>query len=82
MHILLRLYSFEFVILVASATLFFRMAKAENSPVFLWTSLSILISVITWIVFNWGILGCVAGQLVLFIAITTYRTLSPKNPQD
>lgn len=70
-----RLYSFQFVFLLACAGFFYKAAVFEDESAFLWTTLSVSIFIVTWIVFSWGWLGCLLGQLGLFVGIAIVRVL-------
>ena len=70
-----RLYSFEFVLFLACAGFFYKAAEFEDESAFLWTVLSVSIFIVTWIVFSWGWLGCLFGQLGLFVGIAVVRVL-------
>ncbi len=63
------------VIILAFAVFFFRAAELEDESGFLWSMLSVLVSVLTWFVFHWGWLGGVLGQAGLFAGITIFRML-------
>lgn len=69
------LYSFEFVLLLACAAFYYKAAEIEDSYPVLWAALSILIFLITWLVFHWGLLGCLGGQLLYLAAITLLNVL-------
>ena len=78
MSVFLYLYSIQFVLLVACATLYYRAARLEEASELLWSGLSVLVFVITWIVLSWGWQGCLLGQAGLFGVITVVRTLRRK----
>jgi len=68
-------YTFEFWLLLACASFYYKAAEMENSSGVLWAGLSVLVFVVTWIVLSWGLLGCLAGQIALFVLIAIVRTL-------
>jgi len=68
-------YSFTFALVIVCAVFYYRAAEYEGSSGLLWSSLSVLISVLTWRVLHWGWLGTLLGQVVLFLGITTVRAL-------
>ena len=68
-------YSFNFILLIASAIFYYRAAESEGSSCPLWTGLSILISVLIWWVLGWGLLAMLLGQVGLFVGITVVRTM-------
>jgi hypothetical protein len=68
-------YSYQFVMLLACATFYYKAAEMEGSSGFLWSVLSVLIFILTWIVLTWGWLGCLLGQAGLFVGITVVRVL-------
>ena len=60
--------------LLACAIFYYRGAQWENdAPAFLWAALSVLVSVVTWLVLSWGLLGCLGGQVVLFAVMTVVK---------
>jgi hypothetical protein len=68
-------YSFNFVVLIASAIFFYQAGEFdENSSGLLWASLSLLISILTWLWFGWGLLWMIISQVGLFISIGIIRT--------
>jgi hypothetical protein len=67
------------LIIVLFAVFYHRAASFENESSLVWVGLSLLISVLTWFVFKWGMLISVLAQAGLFIGITTYRMLRKKN---
>jgi hypothetical protein len=69
------MYSFHIVILLAFASFYYKAADYENEAPFLWGGASILVYMLTWFGFSWGWLGCIIGQVILFVAITVMRTL-------
>jgi len=69
------MYYLTIAIILASAIFFFRAAEIEDESGFLWATLSILISAVTWFVFGWGWLGGLLGQAGLFAGITIFRML-------
>jgi len=82
MDLFQKLYSFQFVALLACAVFFFRAGEFESrvgnaarSLGFLWASLSVLLYVITWIVLSWGMIACIACQVALFFGISIVRVL-------
>jgi hypothetical protein len=66
---------FAITLIVACAVFFHRAAEFENESSWLWTGLSLLISVVTLFVFHWGWMGCLSGQAGLFAGITIFRVL-------
>ena len=55
------------------AIAFYRAGKMEHSWGILWAALSIGISMLVFVVLNWGWVGFFGGQVALFIGITIYR---------
>jgi hypothetical protein len=68
-------YSFTFVLMIVFAIFFYRAGEFEGSSGLLWAILSVVISVVAWRVFRWGILGILMAQIGLFIGITVFRML-------
>jgi len=70
------IYSFAFVVLVASAIFFYRAAEFDDGPGPLWAALSVAISLLIWQWLGWGLLAMILGQVGLFVCITLIRMLS------
>lgn len=68
-------YSLQFVMLLGCAAFYYKGAEMEGVSGFLWSTLSVLIFILTWIVLSWGSLACLLGQGVLFAGITVVRVL-------
>jgi hypothetical protein len=68
-------YSFTFVLLIACAIFYYRAGEFEGNSGAVWAGVSIMTSILTWLVFRWGFLGTLLGQVALFIGITLVRTL-------
>lgn len=69
------LYSFQFVLLVACAGLYYKAADIDDASPIVWSGLSVLVFLLTWRIFGWGLLGNLFGQAVLLGAITLVRVL-------
>ncbi len=72
-QLFLRLYSFQFFLLLLCAFVYFKAAEMEDASPLLWAGLSVAVYLGTWMVLNWGILGCLGGQVALLGAITVFR---------
>ncbi len=59
----------EIALTVVFATLFFRIAVADRKSRTLWTSLSVLLSVASFLWLGWGILAQVGVQGGLFLCM-------------
>lgn len=68
-------YDLRFVVLLACAVFYYKAAAMEDCSTLLWSGLSVLVFVVTWIVLAWGWLGCLLGQVGLFAGITVVRLL-------
>ena len=69
------LYSFSFVVLVVCAFVFYKAAELDKASRLLWTTLSAVTFLFTWLIFQWGWIGCLTGQLLLFVGITLVRVV-------
>ena len=69
-QLFLRLYSFQFVLLLLCAVFYYKAAELEDAPRLLWAGLSVLVYLVTWMLLSWGLIGCLVGQVGLFGAIT------------
>jgi hypothetical protein len=67
------LYSFDFVVLVICAVAWFKAAKVEDVPPWLWAGLSVFTYAAMWLGLRFGIVGCVVGQAMLAIVIAVVR---------
>lgn len=61
------------VVIIASAVFFYKAAEFENTSTMVWTGLSVLISVLIWLVLGGGFVFLALGQVLLFVGITVYR---------
>jgi hypothetical protein len=68
------LYSVEFLMLIVSAVIWFRVGQAEEdgSP-WLFMAGSVATYTYTWRVLHWGVIGCVVGQVLLALIIAAWR---------
>ncbi len=57
-QLFLRLYSFQFFLLLLCAFFYFKAAEMEDASPLLWAGLSVAVYLVTWMVLNWGILAC------------------------
>ena len=74
-RLVLQLYSLHTVLLLACVVFYFKAAEFENAPRILWAGLSMLVFILTWLVFGWGLFGCLIGQALLLGAITIVRVV-------
>ena len=80
---MLPLYSVHFVMLLAFAVVYYKAADIEDAPRMLWAGLSIGVYVLTWQFLGFGWLGCILGQVGLFVALTLFRMLrGQQQPRD
>jgi len=73
-------YDFRIVALLACAIFYLRAAQGEEGSYqmgtgLFWAGLSVLIFLTTWLVLAWGLVGCLVGQVGLYVAITCVRML-------
>jgi len=66
-------FYFTILLIAVFAAFFYRAAEFENEPRLLWCGLSLVISIVTMLLFRWGWLGVVLGQVGLFVGITVFR---------
>lgn len=69
------LYSFNTILIIASAIFFYRAARFENAPALLWIVLSVAISIVAIKWLRWGLLGVLLGQVALFFGIAFVRII-------
>lgn len=58
------------LIIFAFATMFYRVGKSEYNKGFLFSVISLLLSVITFFVLAWGKLASIGAQMSLFVILT------------
>ena len=63
------------VLLIICAVVFYKAAEMEDAPGILWASLSVAVFLLTSAVLHWGLLGCVLGQILLFVGIGVFKML-------
>jgi hypothetical protein len=68
-------YRLQFVMLLCCAAFYYKAAEIENAPPILWSGLSVLIFLTTWLVLHWATLGNLLGQAALLAAITVFRLI-------
>lgn len=61
---------------IACAIFWYRGAQVENMPALAWVGPSLVISVVVIFALKLGWIAVAVAQVVLFAAITVYRTLS------
>ena len=70
--------SLYLVLLFACAGVAYTAAEIEHASTVMWTSLSVLAFLITWLVLGWGLLGCLGGQVILLGGVTLVRLLAAR----
>jgi hypothetical protein len=60
--------AFAGLLMVVSAIVIFRCAVIEYVNPWLWCELSVFVSMLTWRVLGWGVIGVMVGQVLLFAA--------------
>jgi hypothetical protein len=74
------LYTFEFVLLLGCAALYFKLAELDpHASPMLWAGMSVLVFFVTWRWLGWGLLGDVVGQIALLGGITAVRVLRERS---
>jgi hypothetical protein len=63
------------LLVVVFAIFFHRAADFENESSLIWCGLSVSISLLTLFIFGWGWLGCLLGQVGLFVGIGIFRMM-------
>jgi hypothetical protein len=75
MELLAPLYSLQFLLLLVCAGVYYKAAEIENASSLLWPGLSVLVFLLTWRLFGWGLPGNLLGQALLMATITAVRVL-------
>jgi hypothetical protein len=69
------IYSVQFVLLLCFAAGYYKAAEIENASGMLWAGMSIVIFLITWRLFGWGVPGNLMGQGARLGGITAVRVI-------
>jgi hypothetical protein len=72
---MLPFYSYNFLLIVASAIFFYRAGVFEGGRGLFWAGLSVAISVLIWEWLHGGLLSILFGQIVLFVGIGIFRRM-------
>jgi hypothetical protein len=72
---MLPIYSFSFLVVVGAAIFFYRAAVFEDASTWIWTGLSVVISIFIWQVLHGGLLSLILGQVGLFVGIGIFRMI-------
>jgi hypothetical protein len=72
---MLQIYSFNLVVLLASAIFFYRAADLDNNSGVLWATLSVVVSVLVWFGLGWGVIGIIVSQVGLLVCIGIVRVV-------
>jgi hypothetical protein len=68
-------YSFQTLLLIVCAVAYYRAAEVENASGILWAALSVIVFLITWLLFGWGFVGNLLGQVGLLGGIAAARAV-------
>lgn len=77
-HSVVPFYSLTFVVLLASAVLYYRMGEFEGGSGLLWAFASVLVSFVAWRILHGGAFAVFLSQVALFLVITGYRAYSDR----
>ena len=66
---------FTALAIILSAIFFYRAAKVDDSSAVLWVVLSVVTSLLLLILFRFGVVGIILGQVGLFLGITFFRII-------
>ena len=72
--------AFAYVMIIASALLFYRIGNADYGSGIPLCGLSIIISVISLSFFRFPLVSILVGQVLLFIGLTIYNIVRKKPP--
>jgi hypothetical protein len=61
------------LLLVLAGIMYFRIGDHEYGAGFVTAGLSVITSIVTWLVFGWGPVGFLVGQVALFAGLTVYN---------
>ena len=62
---MLPIYSVQFIVLLACAGGFYKVAELEKKSGIIWFGLSSAVFVLTWMVFHWGFVGNLSAQSLM-----------------
>jgi hypothetical protein len=68
-------YSFQTFFLIICAAAYYKAAELEKASGILWTGMSVLVFLLTWLGFGWDFPGNLLGQVALLGGITLARVL-------
>ncbi len=54
---------------------YYRLAILEKASGILWSGLSIAVTLFSWLVLGWSLIGIIAGQVALFVVIWLARAI-------
>lgn len=74
------LYSYIIILIIVCAVFYYRAGELENTSGLLWAGLSILTSIIVWLLLHGGFWTVLLGQVALFVGITVYRCVKDQEP--
>ncbi len=66
---------FELFVLICGAVFYYRLAILEKASGILWSGLSIAVTLFSWLVLGWSLIGIIAGQVALFVVIWLARAI-------
>lgn len=69
------------IVVAVSAIFYYRAGVHERSWAWLWTALSVAVSLAVMLGLRGGALGILGGQLALFIGITVFRMWRTPKPR-
>lgn len=58
---------------VVAGIFYYRVGDHEYGAGFVTAGLSLIVSIVTWLVFGWGRFGFLGGQVALFAGLTWYN---------
>ena len=67
------LTTLELLVLIVSAVVWYRVANVEDQSPWLWSAMSVVVSVICWKALHWGFFGMLLGQALLFVLVGVWR---------
>jgi hypothetical protein len=67
---------------IAAAVFWYKGAEMEKVNPLLWVGPSVIVSALAIFALTRGWIGVLLGQVALFVAITVYRTVKDKPPED
>ena len=72
---MLPINSWNIILIIVFAILFYRAGQFDDGPALLWTALSVAISFLILFWLKWGLFAMILGQVGLFVGLGVFRVI-------